>query len=157
MDTPFEQYSGGWAFSGMMTWEMCAGFVPVTTDTLVIMAGTNDVNNQIDLAHSPGYLDCIAETSGLPTDRIILSAIAPSDRLPSETLAYNAVLAEHAITRGWLFTDPWLAFRNPDGTWVPGAAYDPLHPTGATQQQVADVLRDAIDVTARPIGKDEAR
>lgn len=136
-------HTGGYAESGMTSIEMWTNMVaPFTADVLVIMAGTNDVMKYVPTETSLTYIDDIIARSGIRT--VVVSAIAPTDRDPAAALEYNAALAAHVNVHGWMFVDPWVQFRNPDGTWVAGCSYDQFHPTGATQSVVGSVLRDAI-------------
>lgn len=141
--TPKVEFVGGYAASGMMGSEIDQNMVaPFDGDVLVVMAGTNDVMKYVPTATTLAHIDSIITRSEIPN--VLVSAIAPTDRDPAAALAFNVELAAHAGARGWTFTDPWTTFRAADGTWVPGAAYDPFHPTGATQAVVGATLREYI-------------
>ncbi|MEO8263369.1 MAG: SGNH/GDSL hydrolase family protein [Pseudolysinimonas sp.] len=150
-DCPAVTHVGGFAVSGATTAGVLTGFAPVAgAEVLVIMAGTNDTRQGIPWSISSLYLGLIVQASGLPADRVILSAIPPSDTVPGAALAYNAAASELAAASGWLYVDPWPAVRTEAGAWTPDASYDGAHPTGAVQAVTGAILRDAIWSAVHP-------
>jgi len=147
-NTPETQFvMGGWAQPGRTTDDMLAGTVPLDVDVLVIEGAVNDVNLHRDHAGILANLTAIVAASTVV--RVVVAAIPPNDRNPADALTYNAELERYAAEQGWVFVDPWAAFRNADGTYVPGAAWDDLHPTEPTAIVAGLLIRTAIREAAR--------
>jgi acyl-CoA thioesterase I len=133
---------GGYAVPGRTTVDMLAGAVPLDVDVLVFQGAVNDVN--LHYPH-PDILDRIAQIVAIAdTPHALVSALPPNDRYPAEALTFNAELAAYSAAHGWTFVDPWTAWRNPDGTYVAGGAWDDLHPVAATADSAGATLGDAL-------------
>lgn len=141
------RFVGGWARPGATTAEMLAesaGVLPAA-DVLVVMAGTNDLLPQF-ADHRPAStlarIAAIVRTAGIA--RVVLSAIAPNDLRPDETILLNAHLSALASAEGWTWVDPWIAVRQPDGTYTSGTTTDGVHPQPATARLAGIALHTAI-------------
>ena len=110
------------------------------------MAGTNDVGPNygegITIDESMANLDAIVAASG--ASRVLVSAIAPSDVNPVDSLTFNTTLLEHATAMGWAFVDPWTFVRTADGEFIPGTTADGRHPTAEVQTKVGRTMAAAI-------------
>ena len=119
-------YIGGWAVDGATTTEMADAATAVPeTQLVIIMGGTNDIGRGVPEATTLAEVSRIADTVGAPN--VAVSAIAPLDYDPDAAVALNASMQAFAAQRGWLFVDPWVTLRSPDGTWVPAYRTDGLH------------------------------
>ncbi|MFW3172817.1 SGNH/GDSL hydrolase family protein [Geodermatophilus sp. CPCC 206100] len=127
-------FRGGWAVPGATTADMRAEVGPVDAEVLVVMGGTNDLQLGIPWEQSRADLVSAVGTAGVGA--VVLSGIPPLDRAPQAALDHNGALRQLAGEQGWTFVDPWTESRTPQGTWVPGASGDGVHPT----QQVADLV-----------------
>lgn len=138
--TPF--VAGGYAVPGRTTADMLAGTTPLAADVLVIEGAVNDVNLGIPTSTTLSNLDEIAAAADCP--RVIVAALPPNDRKPAAALTYNQALRAHALDVGWTFVDPWRSSRQVDGTWMPEAAWDDLHPTAEVAVVAGLTLRQTI-------------
>jgi lysophospholipase L1-like esterase len=132
---------GGWAVPGATTADMRSEVRPVDGDVLVLMAGTNDLAEDVDWAASRDNLLTIART--LRIDEVVVSAVPPFGPLPEASTAYNEQLRQVAIEQGWTVVDPWEPVRS-GAEWAPGASTDGLHPTQEVADEVGRSIRTAV-------------
>ncbi|MBO9038897.1 GDSL-type esterase/lipase family protein [Curtobacterium flaccumfaciens] len=146
---------GGTAIGSATTTKILANTAHHGADVLVVMAGTNDLRYQRSSASILQNIDKIAARAG--ADHVVISAIAPSNttnygkshidrRKLGEIL--NRDLQNHALTRGWMFVDPWAADRRLDGGWPSSRTYDGVHPTVAMSKKVSVRMQQAIHIAA---------
>ncbi|MGY1741940.1 MULTISPECIES: SGNH/GDSL hydrolase family protein [unclassified Blastococcus] len=132
----------GWAVPGARTTDMLAGVPPMAADVLVVMAGTNDVMQVRPWEESAAALEGIVATAG--ARRVVVVAIAPNDVVTPARQQYDAALARLAAARGWTHVDPWGAADAGDGTWVPGASADGVHPEAAVAAEAGRRIGAAL-------------
>ncbi|MBO9042234.1 GDSL-type esterase/lipase family protein [Curtobacterium flaccumfaciens] len=124
-------------------------------DVLVVMAGTNDLRYGYSTKSILNNIDKITKKVG--ARHVVIAAIAPSNitnyskkhidrRKQGEIL--NRDLQNHALTRGWMFVDPWAADRRLDGGWPSSRTYDGVHPTVAMSKKVSIRMQQAIHIAA---------
>ncbi|WIE79604.1 SGNH/GDSL hydrolase family protein [Curtobacterium sp. MCSS17_016] len=124
-------------------------------DVLVVMAGTNDLRYGYSTKSILNNIDKITKKVG--ARHVVIAAIAPSNitnyskkhidrRKQGEIL--NRDLQNHALTRGWMFVDPWAADRRLDGGWPSSRTYDGVHPTVAMSKKVSVRMQQAIHIAA---------
>jgi lysophospholipase L1-like esterase len=131
-------FAGGWAEWGATTARMADAAAPVDGDTLVLLAGTNDVAFGVPFSEISANLDRIVETVGI--EEVLLVSIPPMDAFPAGAVELNERLEEFADDRGWRFADASAGLRTDDGRFRPGMSSDGLHPS----EQGARVLGEAI-------------
>jgi lysophospholipase L1-like esterase len=136
------RFLGGWAVSGATTEEMRAGVVPAKADVVVVMAGTNDLLRGVPWEQTRANLLAIVDTVGVHD--VLVSAVPPADELPAGRQDFDQRLRELADQQGWHLVDPWVSVEQQDGSWVPGASADGVHPTQATADAAGRVLRAAV-------------
>jgi len=136
------RFLGGWAVSGATTEEMRAGVVPARADVVVVMAGTNDVLRGMPWAQTRANLLAIVGTVGV--DDVLVSAVPPADERPAGRQEFNQRLRELADHKGWHLVDPWGSVEQQNGSWVPGASADGVHPSQVTADAAGRVLRTAL-------------
>ncbi|WP_222270597.1 SGNH/GDSL hydrolase family protein [Modestobacter marinus] len=130
--------AGGWAVSAKTTSDMRANVVPTPSDVLVLLGGTNDLNN-LPWEVTEANLKAISATIG--ARNTLLVAIPPvRSQVPART-AFNARLAALASQQGWRFADPWGPV-SVNGDWAPGADQDGVHPTPETAVVVGRLITD---------------
>ena len=134
-DGPGVKVTGGWAHAGATTADMLAGVaddvaagaVEAPPDMLVLMGGSNDIDDGVPIPTILDNLTSIAKTLG--ADRVILSTVPPEAAVQSVVDELNARLPALAAQEGWQFTDPMVDVRAADGSWLPGMSTDGVHPT----------------------------
>ncbi|WIE79605.1 SGNH/GDSL hydrolase family protein [Curtobacterium sp. MCSS17_016] len=147
--------TGGTAIGNATTTRILAGTSRHDADVLVVMAGTNDLRYQRSSKTILSNIDKIVKKVG--ARHVVISAIAPSNstnygkshvdrRRLGEIL--NRDLQNHALTRGWMFVDPWAADRKLDGGWPWSRTYDGVHPTVAMSEKVSVRMQQAIHIAA---------
>ena len=135
-------YVGVYMRAGAATPELLAHAKPTAAKVMVVMAGTNDVSQHLSISST---LNRIAAIFGRTGGRVkILSAVAPRNTLTAETNQLNYWLQQLAAQHHWVFIDPWTSVRAANGTWVPGANADVIHPSAATGVIVGQVLRQTM-------------
>ena len=134
--------TGGWAVHGATTEAMAAGVGPLDGDTLVVMAGTNDVREGIDWARSAAALDQIVQTAGVTP--VLLCTIVPLAADPAGAELFNARLQLLAAENGWELVDSAAPVRAPDGTWLPDMTEDGIHPTPAAAALIGTAVQQAL-------------
>lgn len=118
---------GGWARGGATTDDMVRNVTAApNANTLVMLAGSNDLANRVPFDTTRANLERIAETVG--TDRVVLSAIPPRDADPAGAVRFNEQLKALAQERGWEFIDPTAGIRD-NNRYAPGMSNDGIHPT----------------------------
>ena len=136
------RFLGGWAVPGATTEEMRAGVVPAKADVVVVMAGTNDLLRGVPWEQTRANLLAIVGT--VAADGVLVAAVPPADELPAGRQDLNQRLRELADQQGWYRVDPWVAAERQDGSWVPGASADGVHPSQVTADAAGRVLRTAL-------------
>src|SRR3954452_11344383 len=133
---------GGWAIKGATTRAMAAGAQPSDADVLVVMAGTNDILQDIPWEQSAADIEAVVAAVG--ADRVVLCTIVPLASDPAAAADFNAHLATLADEHGWRLVDSAAAVRTPDGNWDPGMSEDGIHPTDAGAVLLGAAIRDAL-------------
>jgi len=133
---------GGWAVKGATTAAMAAGARPSDADVLVVMAGTNDILQDIPWEQSAADIEAVVAAVG--ADRVVLCTIVPLASDPAAAADFNAHLATLADEHGWRLVDSAAAVRTPDGNWDPGMSEDGIHPTDAGAVLLGAAIRDAL-------------
>lgn len=119
-------WTGGWALGGAQSGDMAVALRAGSADSLVILAGTND------LAHGTSHtligenLARIARIVRAPM--VLLSSIPPRDDAVAATVAYNEFLKTFAGERGWIYVDASAGLRSEANTFVEGLSDDGVHP-----------------------------
>ena len=155
---PSDQFSvvGGWAVDGSPASAMAdaAGGLP-EVEVVVVMAGTNDIALGVPTEVTLQQITRIADAARAAT--LVLCAIPPLNGAPDAAQQLNASIEAHASTHGWLFIDPWVQMRNPDGTWVAQYLTDGVHTSAegyaAAGRRIADQMGELL---LRPDGGDES-
>lgn len=134
---PRFQSVGGFGKSGYRTDQVLENIKPVPgADVLVLELGTNDVNQKVPSATILSNMQKIIDKVG--ATRVLIVALPPSnvtgggccdtDRNKAAIL-FNRELAVWAGYRAYVFFDPFVVYREADGTWTPGSDADGVHPT----------------------------
>ncbi|MDO2934048.1 SGNH/GDSL hydrolase family protein [Paeniglutamicibacter sulfureus] len=119
-------WTGGWALGGAQSGDMAVALRAGSADSLVILAGTND------LAHGNSHtmigenLARIARIVRAPM--VLLSSIPPRDDAVAATVAYNEFLKTFAGERGWTYVDASAGLRSEANTFIEGLSDDGVHP-----------------------------
>lgn len=135
---------GGYGKSGYRTDQVLDNIKPVAgADVLVLELGTNDVNQQVPSATILANMQKIIDKVG--ATRVLIVALPPSnvtsgggwgtDRNKAAIL-FNRELAVWAGYRGYVYFDPFIVYREADGTWTPGSDADGVHPTAEANQTI---------------------
>ncbi len=132
---------GGWAQDGATSAEMRAGVGSYDADVLVVMAGTNDLLQDVPWTSTEQDLVAVVDTAQV--DRVVLSAVPPLDEQAASVPDLNDRLAGLADQHGWQFVDPWTDFAV-DGSYRDGASDDGVHPTPMVAFAVGRTIRDAV-------------
>ncbi|MBT2502096.1 SGNH/GDSL hydrolase family protein [Curtobacterium sp. ISL-83] len=149
-DTRFHAL-GGYAHSGYRADQVLHEVRPVPgAAVLVVEVGTNDVTQAIPTATTIANVDAIVRRVGAPHTLVV--AGPPSDWTTSPwgadrrtgQLALSRALGQDATAHGWSYVDPFVEFRQPDGSWVRGASPDGIHGSAATNVLVARAMAEAI-------------
>jgi lysophospholipase L1-like esterase len=142
--------TGGWAHAGATTADMLAGVtddvaagaIEEPPEVLVLMGGSNDIDDGVPIQTILDNLSAIATTLG--ADRVTLSAVPPEAAVQSTVDALNARLPALAAQEGWQFTDPMVDVRAADGSWLPGMSSDGVHPTQRGARLIGKRLGAAV-------------
>jgi lysophospholipase L1-like esterase len=134
--------TGGWALYGATTEAMAAGVGPLEGDVLVVMAGTNDVLQQLPWERSAAAIEQIVKTADVAP--VLLCTIVPLASDPAGAQLFNARLQLLAAEHGWELVDSAAPVRAADGTWLPGLSEDGIHPTEAAAAQIGFAVRQAL-------------
>jgi lysophospholipase L1-like esterase len=118
-----------------------AGAAP-PPDVLVIMAGNNDVDASVPFRVVARNLVSIAAMVRAP--RVVLSTIAPEDRVADQVADFNAQLPGLAGREGWQLVDPMGAVGDGHGHYLPGMSDDGMHPTAEGARLIGAALHAAV-------------
>ncbi|MDR5691368.1 SGNH/GDSL hydrolase family protein [Agromyces indicus] len=135
-------FAGGWAEWGATTARMADAAAEVDADTLVVLAGTNDVAFGIPFAETSANLERIVDAVGI--DDVVVSSIPPIDAFPQGPVEFNEQLAEFADERGWRFVDAAAGLRTSDGTFRSGLSFDGLHPSEDGARVLGEAIADEL-------------
>ncbi|GER23624.1 hypothetical protein NCCP1664_21190 [Zafaria cholistanensis] len=145
-------FAGGWARDGATTAEMAAALAahappPGSVNTLVILAGTNDIYRGVPFTAIAENLKSIAARVGAP--RVVVCSIPPRDGFAAPTEAYNAWLPGFASGQGWEWTDASAGLRDAmdPGRFGPGLSHDGVHPSRAGAAVLGTAIRAALLAT----------
>lgn len=138
--------TGGWAHAGATTADMLAG---VSNDVatgaihqppalLVLMGGSNDIDEGVPIQTILDNLSAIARTLG--AKRVIVSAVPPEAAVQSTVDELNSRLPALASQEGWRYADPMVDVRAPDGSWLPSMSEDGVHPTQRGAELIGERL-----------------
>ena len=132
----------------------------VKPDVILVMLGTNDINNNVDLASAPGRLKTLIDTiyaqPGVGDPTVFLASIAPNRTTPSvditRTANFNAaipgIVAQLAATgKDVRFVDQ---FTDLETNYSTAMTSDNLHPNAYGNRLIAQNWFDAIDAVAVP-------
>jgi lysophospholipase L1-like esterase len=140
-DSPPLHFAGGWAVPGATTAAMRAAVQPMQADALVLLGGTNDLLQGLDRTAALANLSGIADEVAAPT--VLLVAVPPLDIDPTASVRFNEQLRVLAAERGWRFVDPWEGV-GVDGTYLPEASGDGIHPGAEAADLVGGRIRTAL-------------
>jgi lysophospholipase L1-like esterase len=146
---------GGYAHSGYRSDQVLAAIGPVSADVLVIELGTNDINQDVPFTRIVSNINRVAAKVG--AEHVLLVAAPPSDKDNSlwgvnrrvGSAKLNVLLAADAERHGWLYHDPFAAFRESNNSYKPGSTSDGIHPTGAANRVIAKRFAVEIKQAAR--------
>jgi len=152
------QNKGGFARAGWRSDQVLSGVRQTNfldgADVAVIEVGSNDVNQQVPTSTILANIDLIA--GELHARHTLLVALPPANpdadsdygtnRQVANT-ALNPILAEHAMTKGWLYADPFAKYRKGDGSYVAGATDDAVHPNTVTNKDLSRYFMRLIQQT----------
>lgn len=114
---------------------------PVAADVLVIMAGTNDVLQQIDASRTLPAIESVAAETDIET--VLLSAVPPSASEPVRAAQLNRDLEKLAAENDWLWIDPWVGDRA-DLTWTAGSSPDGTHASADAYRRAAERIEGLL-------------
>jgi lysophospholipase L1-like esterase len=134
--------TGGWAVSGATTMDMRNGVGRLEADAVVIMAGTNDVRQNVPWDQSAAALDGIVRVVGVR--RVLICSIVPLAADPDAAQAFNARLQEMATQKGWEYADTAAVVRSADGQWLPGMSGDGIHPNPVGAAKIGTAVHAAL-------------
>lgn len=144
------RYVGGYAHGGLRSDQLLYFTQPVEADVLIVLAGTNDLNQNMAPETVPSKVEAIALSVGAPT--VIVLAAPPFDRLAGTgwVEGLNAGLEQMAYRHDWGYIDPWIHYRAPGGTWEQGASNpDGIHPTRLTALMAGRIIADYTEMVTR--------
>lgn len=129
---PDLELEGGWALAGQTTGDVArrlrAEWFPEDTH-LVILLGTNDVEQRTPTDEIAPHLDHIVETADVPAEKVLLVLLPPNDQAPGATKDLNAELTQIAAEREWALLDVGTAMGDGQGWFREGATTDGTHLT----------------------------
>ncbi|MFF0942681.1 SGNH/GDSL hydrolase family protein [Kocuria sp. CPCC 205300] len=136
------RYAGGWADGGAQTKAMRENFEAVSNaDVLVVLAGANDVANDVPFDETTSNISAIVDEAG--TERVIVSSIPPQSKDPARVVEFNDRLEDFARDNGWEWVDASAELRDGDD-FADGMSEDGVHPTQKGAKVLGDVLQEAI-------------
>lgn len=136
------RYAGGWADGGAQTSSMRENFEPIDgSDVLVVLAGANDVANDVPFDETAANIEAIVDESAAP--RVIVSSIPPQDEDPGRVVAFNEELEAFAQDNGWEWVDAAAGLRDGD-EYADGLSNDGIHPTADGARILGDAIQEAI-------------
>jgi lysophospholipase L1-like esterase len=134
----------GRGISGQTTPQMLLRFRPdvleVKAETVVILAGTNDIagnTGEESLETIEGNIASMAELGQAHKIRVVISSILPAldyswrpHREPAEKIrTINRWLEAYCSMHGFIFLNYYPAFATPEGGMKPEYSHDGVHPT----------------------------
>lgn len=119
-------WTGGWALGGAQSGDMAVALRAGSADSLVILAGTNDLAHGNSHTKIGENLARIARIVRAPM--VLLSSIPPRDDAVAATVAYNEFLKTFAGERGWTYVDASAGLRSEANTFIEGLSDDGVHP-----------------------------
>jgi lysophospholipase L1-like esterase len=136
---------GGWAVDGSTASAIADAAVEMPdVELVIVMAGTNDIATGVPTEITLNEIARIADAVG--AQAMAVCAIPPLGWSPRAAQELNSALEAHAEAHGWLFIDPWVEMRNPDGTWVAAYETDGVHTSAegyaAAGDQIGAQLRE---------------
>lgn len=135
-------FAGGWAQWGATTEQMADAAAPIDADTLVVLAGTNDLAFGIPFDDVAANLGRIVDRVGI--DEVVVVSIPPMEAFPEDAIEFNEQLEELADDRGWRFVDASAGLRNDDGRFREGMTFDGLHPSEAGARVLGEAIADEL-------------
>lgn len=114
---------------------------PVQAEVLVILAGTNDVANDVPFHRTAENVARVVQRVGV--SKVVVSAIPPLDFEPETPARFNSEVKTYAVAQGWTFVDPMAGVREGD-RFAPGMTTDGVHPTEAAARAIGTALGTAI-------------
>lgn len=135
-------FAGGWAEWGATTARMADAAAPLAGDTLVLLAGTNDVAFGVPFPAIAANFERIVETVGI--EDVIVVSIPPFDAFPQGAVEFNERLEELADERGWRFVDASAGLRTDDGVFRAGMSSDGLHPSEEGARVLGEAIAEAL-------------
>lgn len=135
-------FAGGWAEWGETTARMAESVAPFDGETLVLLAGTNDIAFGVPFSETAANLDRIVDTVGI--EDVVVASIPPMDAFPDGPAEFNERLEELADDRGWRFVDAAAGLRADDGTFREGMSNDGLHPSEQGARELGDAIAAAL-------------
>ncbi|MGO2005006.1 MULTISPECIES: SGNH/GDSL hydrolase family protein [Micrococcaceae] len=141
---PGTSFVGGWALGGATTADMLAGYSPISSDVLVLIAGTNDIRAGVPFEKIGENLQAIVSQSD--SDRVLVSSVPPRDEFRARTVEYNAWLHDFVLEQGWGWIDGSRGLR--DSThpevYAAGLSYDGTHPTAEGGRILGSAVQAAL-------------
>ena len=129
---PDMELEGGWALAGQTTGDVARHLRPEWFPEgthLVILLGTNDVEQRTPTDEIAPHLDHIADTAGVPAEKVLLVLLPPNNQAPGATRDLNAELTQIATEREWALLDVGTAMGDGQGWFREGATSDGTHLT----------------------------
>jgi lysophospholipase L1-like esterase len=137
------RYVGGWADGGAKSAAMRDNFEPVkNTDVLVVLAGANDVANNVPFDETTSNIAAIVEKADAA--RVLVSSIPPQDKDPGQVVTFNEQLEDFTSDRGWEWVDAAAGLRDGD-VFADGLSNDGTHPTKKGAKFIGDAIEQAIN------------
>lgn len=151
---PGTSFVGGWARGGATTAEMLAGFTPVDSDVLVVIAGTNDIHAGVPFEQIGRNLLAIVDRAHAA--RVIVSSVPPRNDFRERTLAYNEWLHGFVTEQGWGWIDGSRGLRDDThpGRYAKGLTYDGVHPSAEGARILGSAVLAALGT--QPTAQDTA-
>lgn len=132
---------GGWAEGGATTADMATGVKEVVADVLVILAGTNDVGQDIPFSETTANLEMIVEKTGV--EQVVVSSIPPRNEKTKAASEFNDKLQNFVEDKEWQWADASAVLR--DGkSYKDELTNDGIHPTQQGQKLLGAELHAAI-------------
>lgn len=135
-------WSGGWALGGAQSGDMSKALRHGSADTLVILAGTNDLARQTPYPVIARNL--LTLTRIVSTTTVLVSSVPPRDDAVAATLDYNRFLELLAADEGWVFVDASAGLRTPEGMFKSGLSDDGVHPNLAGAAILGHAIGEAL-------------
>lgn len=153
-------YADGFAHGGytLAQIEANAHAPLVTTDYVVVMAGINSVGPKtlnpasqwgVSMYDMTVQLRGLIAALGIPSNRIILTSIAPDAALLAPSNAWNAQEAALCSQTGCHYIDPYAGLRSASGAaYAPALTMDGIHPNAAGSLILANSIAASVEKIA---------